>query len=71
MKTACLGKFLSLSYEPKRLFQVGCFELFFDHDVKPWGESAGNGTPYCSVNRFYWHFITSLKRSKDEKQKRP
>ena len=55
----------------KGSFKLVVLNYFFDHDVKPWGESAGNGTPYCSVNRFYCHFITSLKRSKDEKQKRP
>ena len=38
-------------------------------DVIPWEEFADDITPHRSVYRFKSHFITSLKESKDKKQK--
>ena len=79
VKTTCLGKFLSLICEPKRLswffkfsffLTTWLFELILIDSVMPLGESAECSTPYRSVYRFDSHFITSLKQGKDEKQKK-
>ena len=32
----------------KGSFKLAVLNYFLINDVKPWGESAGNGTPYCS-----------------------
>ena len=50
------------------LEHLAVLNYFFIDDVIPWGESEDNNAPNCSVNRCYIHFITSLKRCKDEKQ---